>query len=47
MNSQKNVTMTQGERRNMNNLTAMKETVSIMKSLLTTKLQAQMTPLAN
>lgn len=38
--------MTQGERGNMNNLTAMKETESIMKSLPTTKLQ-QMVPLAS
>ena len=39
--------MTQGERGNMNNLTAMKETESIMKSLPTTKLQEQMVPLAS
>lgn len=39
--------MTQGERGNMNNLTAMKETESIMKSLPTTELQAQIVPLAS
>lgn len=39
--------MTQGERGNMNNLTAMKGTESIMKSLPTTKLQEQMVPLAS
>lgn len=39
--------MTQGERGNMNNPTAMKETESIMKSLPTTKLQTQMVQLAS
>lgn len=39
--------MTQGERGNTNNPTAMKETESIIKSLPTTKLQAQMVPLSS
>lgn len=39
--------MTQRERGNMNNLTAMKETQSIMKTLPTNKLQEQMVPLAS
>ena len=39
--------MTQGERGNINNLEAMKETESIIKSLPTTELQAQMVPLAS
>ena len=39
--------MTQGERGNTNNPTAMKETESIIKSIPTTKLQAKMVSLAS